>query len=589
MRSTKLRGGSGGLARALVLAAAVGAGLPLAGCAREDVAPFDPRKMGQGQRDGARDSSTAELLPLPTTYKAWEGRGRGNNAIISTRPSGKRVTGDEKPRPISLADVVRRTVVNNLEVRAAGFGPAIEAARIIEAQARFDPTFFTNTTAEISNRQTAGTPFSVPTTQGTFTSEILDRQRQTQFTAASGVRQVLESGGQVEARYQLRQTDARPNSTLIDPYREADLVLQLTQPLLRDSGGEVNRARIEIARANARISMFDFRKAVEDSVDNVEQAYWQLQAAQREVEIQEERVRGATQTADVISARLLTDQSRLQLNQAQAEVETRRAALTRARARVRDLSDQVKQLMNDPELAITGNELLVAETPPLDQPIRFDVDELVNTALVHRLEIAQQQLRVDNATTTLGAAKNNLLPSLNFQGTVNPSGLGEGFGDAIDSQNEFNKVSYSAGLQLEIPIGNREARSIYRRTLLQRMQAITQYQSVVEQVALEVTVRHREVETTFNELSRARAERFARAEALRAILAQEAAAEPLTPQFIDLKLRTQDLFAQARLNESNALSAYNTAISRLEKSKGTLLAYNNISLDERGMRRQLAR
>jgi outer membrane protein TolC len=351
----------------------------------------------------------------------------------------------------------------------------------------------------------------------------------------------------------------------------------------------VNRARIDIARNTARISLLDFRKAVEEATTNVEQAYWQLVAAQREVEIQEQRVRGAEQTADVISTRLEVDQSRLQLNQAQAEAETRRANLIRARSRVNDLSDQIKQLMNDPDMPVGSVEVLVAESGPLDQPVRFDLDELIDTALQNRLELAQQQLRVDNATVTLGAAKNNLLPNLQFQGQVNPSGLGPNFSDAISSQNEYNKISYSAGLQLEIPIGNREARAIYRRTQLQRTQAITQYRSLQEQVVLDVRVQHRDVETSYQELARARAARFSREKAIQAILAQEAAREPLSPQFVDLKLRQQDFLAEAQSAEATALSNYNVAIARLERAKGTLLRYNNISLDEKGIRRQLTR
>lgn len=324
-------------------------------------------------------------------------------------------------------------------------------------------------------------------------------------------------------------------------------------------------------------------------MDEIEQVYWALADAQRQVTIQEERVRGAEDTADLVSKRLDVDQSRLQLNQAAAEAESRRAALTAARARVLDLSDQLKQRMNDPEFPVSSPLIIETDTSPLDRPVVFDVEDLIDTALLHRPEIAQQQLRIDNATVTLGAAKNNLLPQLNAQARYNPQGLGPGFDDAIDSQGEFNKNSYSVGLQFEIPIGNREARSIYRRSLLTRMQSITQYQSLVDSIARDVLERHRATITQWDNLRQFRAARFAREQALKAIAAQEAAAEPLTPNFIDLKLRQQDFLAQAQLDESRALAAYNVALSQLERAKGTILSYNNITMNERGVRRQLSK
>ena len=44
-------------------------------------------------------------------------------------------------------------------------------------------------------------------------------------------------------------------------------------------------------------------------------------------------------------------------------------------------------------------------------------------ALDNRLELLQQQARIDNASVTLGAAKNNLLPQLNLVGSVGANGV----------------------------------------------------------------------------------------------------------------------------------------------------------------------
>jgi hypothetical protein len=78
----------------------------------------------------------------------------------------------------------------------------------------------------------------------------------------------------------------------------------------------------------------------------------------------------------------------------------------------------------------------------------------------------------------------------------------------------------------------------------------------------------------------ARRARFAAEEALQRIEDREAAREPLTPTFIELKLSRQSAVADAQRQEIQAAVAYNVALEALEKAKGTLLRYNNVVMKE---------
>jgi outer membrane protein len=575
--------------RRMAMATTLAAGLVFqASCQRESVSPFDPRQLGAANRDAAQGRGMAELRELPTDFPVLGPRARRQPTIseLTTRPSaGSPLSLAGPRREISLEQAVRTAVANNREIRAASYNPAIEGARVIEAQARFDPTLFGNVGAEISDRSTAGTLFSEPTTRGFSNTRLLTQQSQSQFTGVSGVRQVLEGGGQIEARGQLRQTDSNPSSALLDPFREADLVVQLTQPLLRDFGGQINRARIDIARNNRRVSILEFRRTVEETIFNVEETYWNLYAAQRQLEITGKLLEGAQRTAELIAIRINADASLLQYAQAQADAETRRSAYIDAVSRVRTLSETLKQLLNDDSMPVSSDIVVVASAAPLDRPVAFDLEEMLDVGQLNRAELAQQQLRIDNATVTLNAAGNNLLPQLNFVGSVNPSGLSEFAEGAVANAADLNRISYSVGMQFEVPIGNREARAIYRRTLLQRYQSIEQYASALMQVALDIGNNHRAVETQWNIFTNSRAARAYHEQALRAILSQEQAGEPLTPFFVRNKLDTQARLAEAETQEVRALAEYNIAVARLERAKGTLLQYNNVTLDERGLPR----
>src|SRR5436190_9961442 len=114
--------------------------------------------------------------------------------------------------------------------------------------------------------------------------------------------------------------------------------------------------------------------------------------------------------------------------------------------------------MQDPDYPISSPTIIMPAERPLEEPVHFDSQEVIDTALANRFELGEQQLRVDSALTALKVGKNNLLPQLNAAGSISLQGLsGSGWG-VIEDQWNHDYVSWSIGLEFEIPIGNRAAR-----------------------------------------------------------------------------------------------------------------------------------
>src|SRR5207248_1541460 len=107
----------------------------------------------------------------------------------------------------------------------AAYLPAIDETRVTEAEARFDPTFFTNFQYSV-DRVLAPTPENIAVTSGL--GETVFRT----YSAQTGVRQDLESGGKVELRYEPRYTRRTAFNTpgAINPFWTSDLTFQITQP-----------------------------------------------------------------------------------------------------------------------------------------------------------------------------------------------------------------------------------------------------------------------------------------------------------------------------------------------------------------------
>ena len=546
----------------------------LYGCTPEPP-PFDPHTLAQYNRQAARGVAPRPMAELGTTLDdTYMPQRSGVLTAPTTAPTTGPALGEEPTLRLTLQEAVQRAVNNNMEIRVAGYDPAINSDRVVEAQAAFDPVFFVNPSYQHNNRLNGGVQ------SGFFSPSTFESEVDT-YKVATGIKQELETGGQVQVQYATSRVKTLPAQTQINPYWDNELSLQLTQPLLRNIGAETNTARITIARNDQRISVLDFRGKVEDALFTIEQTYWQLVANVRGVEIQEELLRQTVETAELLAKRGAQDVTRVQTSQANLAVQQRRAQLIRQKTQVRDLSDKLKQLMNDPTLPVSSSALILPASVPLQTPIHFDLKEMIDSATEHRFELAQQALRIDTESIRSRVAKNNMLPKLDAQGQIISQGLEKNFSGAADSQNQYNHLDYTVGLQFEVPIGNRAARAIYRRTLLGRLAAISQYRLIIDQVALDVKIAYRNVQTTWDEMVSNRQARLAAVDTLEAIVFREKeGSEPLTPTFVQLKLDTQSRLADAARSEVEATSNYNLAVAQLERAKGTLLVYDNVMMEE---------
>jgi outer membrane protein len=553
------------------------------GCDAEPPEVFDPRLLQQDERSHASQNTPHALRPLPTTAEdAFTDVGPNGETIVNGEPVRPSTGRDLDTDPIvrmSLQEVIHRAIANNHDVKVAAFQPAIEGSRVIEAAANFDPTFFMNTQFQQKHELNGGEIFNSFVGLAPFTEFITDS---VQGTVQTGFQQNLASGGQIQLQYQSMYNWFSPQTTQFNPFYETDLTLSLTQPLLKNFGYDVNHAQIVIDQLNQRVSQLEFRKAVEQNVADIEKAYWTLVQQVSDIKIQQALVAETETTYKQLYNRMQEkiDVSPLQVAQAQTQLELRRTELIQFKSQARDSSDQLKALMSDPEYPVSSNVIILPADQPVETGIQLDFDDEINTAMENRLELGEQQLKVDAAVVTIGVAKNNLLPEFDFIGSTGPQGIEGNLGDTLHSTFEFGHVDFTVGFKLQVPLGNREARAIYRRSMLQHMQAIEQYRSYVEQIAVDVKTNARAVVTTWEALRSSIRSRFKAQEALERINAREKSGEPLTPEFVQLKLDIQDTLAQSQQSEAQAVANYNIALSQLEKSKGTILKYDNVVLQE---------
>jgi outer membrane protein TolC len=582
-RPGRARRGRAVAAAMFSVAVACGAG----GCLQDPIR-FDPREVSKW--DTAQDPSlhmpTEEALPTTVSTES--------DPVGASRYRRDTLNVDEGPPiPMSLQEIVHRAVSNNLDIRVAAYDTAIDQTRVIEAQGAFDPVVFSDFSFQRVNKGTAGTEISQPNTGNPNTNNVssafpgtlesvsrIDIENQGVFDI--GFRQNTSTGAQFSIKQEVQYSWFQPARTLLNPYYENDLVVSLTQPLLQNFGTDVNTARIKIARNNQRISLLDFRKTVETTVLKVEQDYWELAQAQRDVETVEKLIDESIKTTQILQKRGLLDATSPQIYQAKAETANRRVQLATVRSRMFSISDDLKRLMNDPRYPVAGSGVITASDGLPDVPLRFNLEDQIETGMRNRLELGQQQVRVESSQIADDVAHNGTLPQFDLQLQGMVDGLAHSLTNAFSDEGNFHHLGGTFGFQFSYPLGNRAPHAVEERARLQELQAILSYGVLTKQVAEDVKGAARSVDTAWLQLAAARESRLnyqALIDKLD-ILISLGAADQFTFDQIFIRLQDQQQLATAEQQEHQALNDYNYAIAQLEAAKGTILRYNNVILEQ---------
>jgi outer membrane protein TolC len=563
--------------------------MTLTGCHEGQYDPqFDPRLMGDNERNSATPVvvhttplTQPESLPVikeRTTLKT-------GTTLPTTIPQGG-LSGTNSPiTRLSLREVVQRAVANSSDVRVAGYDPAINAQKVIQDQAIFDPAFIVNFTPQRIDQQTSGTEITLKN----GTTANLPYNKENIYTYQAGIQQTMPAGGKVQLTYQtdLNDFDKSVYFKQINPYWESQLQFQITQPLLRGFGTEVNAAKITIAKDDQRISVLEFRKSLEDTVDMIEQDYWQLYEAEQEVLYDQQLVDSALLTYNVLLDRLnkgIIDPDsggEVPVDQAATRVKADQAVLIGAQLHVRDISMDLKRRMNDPEFPVSSPLVVLPADTPLERPVEFNLKDQINTALENRLELGEQTNRIDETDVLLMTARNGELPQLDIVANATVQGLAEEWTTAFRNQGEFNHISYQFGLQFSYPIGNRAAKAATRQAQLQRQQAIEQYRNLITQVSLDVELNWDAVYSAYLQAKARYESRLAAQKQIEALNKLEVVGTAkLTAPFVQVRLQALEDLATSQREEALALANYNIAIEKLQKAKGTLLRYDNVIMQE---------
>jgi outer membrane protein TolC len=460
---------------------------------------------------------------------------------------------------LSLRDSIGLALKNNLDIAIEGFNPRLRDQDLTSEKAVFDPSAFLELT-RTDNREPAGLRF--------LTGEriLFDF-----FDFNTGLRQKLPTGG----TYEFRFNNEYDGATAATPSGfTSKLALALTQPLLKNFGFEATETNIRIATNNQAISKEQLRLRVSDIVVQVQNAYVELAFANMNLDVQRRSHRLAQDLVALNKARVRAGVAApVEVTQAEAQEAARVQDVILAEKAVQDAQDTLKVILNLPMSGGWDQEIRQTYTLTFE-PKPVNLNESIQKALENRYEFKGAKLDVDNKDLSVRLTRNQLLPDLSLTGSVFSTGVGTSYGSNMSEMGSGDFVSYSVGVVLTVPLGNRGPEASYIKAKLTADQARTSLKNLELQITQQVREGVRRLEADAKRVDATRAARVLAEEQLR--VEQRRLEAGVTTTFNVLSFQ-RDL-AAAQANEIRAIADYYNSLANLDKVRGTVLEANRIEM-----------
>src|SRR5438132_3701674 len=481
----------------------------------------------------------------------------------------------ERKEAVSLADAVIRALQNNLDISISRQTKESRLTDIVFEQAKFDPTFSLN--GQI-NRTVA--PLNRPVFGGTGQNlnQITTFDQRNQSVTVDLTQNIL-TGGNLDLNYSPQRTNVNQSVAsgfLFNPGYTGGLALTLTQPLLRNAGMDLNRTFIRIAQNNAKVEEHVFSDRVLTVIATVEQTYWEVVFANENLKVAQAALKAAEELLASNRAKAKVGvMSVVDVLQAEAAVASRVEQVLVAEKAIRDQEDQFRRLLNPSEEELRQDLRLVPSDELIKTMELISLQEALDIAIERRPEILQASKNVETSELNTKFAKNQLLPSLCFQGTTGLAGLCKDLGDMAQRNFGGDFYNWGAGLVLSFPIGNRSAVSQYNKRQLEARNAEATLQSVRKQIIVGVREAVRRVQTDFKRIETTRSARIMAEKQLQAERERLNVGLSTTRFVLDFQ---RDL-ATAQGNELRAMADYNKSLSNLARHKAATLERYNLQLN----------
>ncbi len=485
---------------------------------------------------------------------------------------------------LTLPEAYELALSRNLDLQVGRYDVAKADASIAGATGTFDPQLSLGVSGDWSKAPAATQLAGADVNVG----------RDAKFDL--GLATVLPTGTNLSVDSSTTRSETNSTFFFLNPRWNTDLTVSLRQPLLQGFGTLVNRSAIVVARNSRDQTAASFAIKVISTLQTVENAYWDLVATRKAVEVRQQSLE--------LAQRLLREtQERVKVGtaapidtvQSEATVAARRQELITAGNAAANAEDALKAVLGFDQPDEWDVHIKTAEELT-SKRIHPKLADSIDLALKRRPEVHSLLLSIELAALNTRVARNTVLPRLDLQANYGWGGLGGNFkvvdsetgqvistqpGGLDDALRQLRKQDFphwSLGITFGIPLGNNDAKARLAQRRYELDQAKVQLNALKQQITRDVRIAVRALEDGAANIDAAEA---AQAAAQRNLEAEQTKYNNgLSTNYQVLQI--QDDLAGAKLTALQAEVAYRRALVGYRYATGMLLDDEHVAIVDPG-------
>jgi outer membrane protein TolC len=475
---------------------------------------------------------------------------------------------------VTVADAVRSALASNPQVTRWKIDIEIAEAEVTRRSGLFDPLLRLNVFGRRDSIY-SGNPEATPT--GVYTVD------------SSGVQSSLEGRTGWGGVYALVFTTSRRRSGALPPFF-AQLVpeytnvlsARYTHPLRRDAGSIPNRGQVEQAKVAAEVTEAQQRELLNQVVVQVVASYWDLVVRHERVRIAQANLAAAIRLRELVEKQVKAGGApRADITQTDVTVAERRQAVDTAWLAVVDAERALLDVTFLRQGKLSPADTLVLVDQLATDPEKRDFDADVAVAMQKRPELQRVERAIEAARLNRQIADNQRRARVDLyvegglggyagqplsDPSINPpelliGGVGRSYSNMFGFRAPFVEV----GLQIELPVRNREREGLARQAELAhaRERAVDVRSLVIHELraaSQRLVIATRRLQTAVTQVKHAKDN----------VTAQEARYRNGAGIVFDV-FRTQEELARAQAEQVLAAAEQQVALAQVEAARGTLL------------------
>lgn len=402
---------------------------------------------------------------------------------------------------LSLRDYLDLVMANNADITVQRVQVQVYENAITRAFSIFDPFangFFQDTRSKTPSNSALN---------GATTLNQLSQPLNVSF------QQLTPTGGSYAIGFSDTKLSTNSTFATYNPSYTQNLNFSFNQPLLRGFGAYITKLPITIARSRLRQGSFSLQDQVTQLVAGAESSYWDVVEAREALRVQEESLRLSEAALKRTQREIeLGATSPLDVYQPQQQYTTAQLSVEQARFRLIQTENVIRRqtgLDLDPNL----RSLPIQLTESLNfmaAELSFDLNDTISKAMNTRFDLRGLRQGIATDDLLVAQAKNQMKPALSLILNYGAYGQGGNFyqrqslvdsngnpsttvtvlpGGPLDALNQlfgFGFPTYSVGLNLSLPIRDRNATANLADALVNRKADLYRVRSTEESVRQQV-------------------------------------------------------------------------------------------------------